>query len=369
MSELRTVLLVDDDPMCRLLNADALRDQYAILEADSGAAAIGLIAEKIPALVLMDISMDGMDGFETCRRMKSEPGMQAVPVVFVSANVSLEDRLAAYEAGGEDFISKPVAPDELRAKVLMTLKNVGERLQLESGAQSAMQVAMTAMSSAGELGVVINLLRQSFSTTDEASLAECLLGGCAEFGLEACLRFKTVNGIYGRNQQGSLTTVESGVLDLLSDGNEHIRSLGRQSAFCYGGLTLLVKNMPMDDPDRAGRLRDHLAMIAEGGEARLRILDANYSLKAREQAQARLSEKAVAALKTIFAKHQQNAEKTGQLLESMLAELELTFPTLGLTEYQEVLVLDQVRLATNQISELYVRGLDIEQHMQTVMEA
>ncbi|BEV73416.1 hypothetical protein THUN1379_28980 [Paludibacterium sp. THUN1379] len=362
MSEIKTILLVDDDPMYRMLTADALTPHYRLLEAESGADALMLAREYVPALVLLDITLADQDGFQVCRQLKQHAALAQVPVVFISANVSLSDRLAAYEAGGEDFIGKPVEPDELRAKVSLTLKNVAERLRLESGARDAMGVAMTAMSSASELGVLLGILRRCFAVSDESGLAACLLSGCAEFGLEACVRLQTSAGVYGRSQQGVLTRVEAGVLDLLSTG-ERIVSLGRQSVFNYGGLTLLIKNMPDQEPDRAGRLRDHLAMLAEGGQACLRMIEAMNQLRVRERARAHFGEQAMAALAEIDATFHRHQSQTEAWLESTLTELQMAFPTLGLTDHQENIVLSLVGSAAERIAGQYAEGLDIAGHL------
>ncbi|WP_215778131.1 PleD family two-component system response regulator [Paludibacterium sp. B53371] len=349
MSEIKTILLVDDDPMYRMLTADALTPHYRLLEAESGADALMLAREYVPALVLLDITLADQDGFQVCRQLKQHAALAQVPVVFISANVSLSDRLAAYEAGGEDFIGKPVEPDELRAKVSLTLKNVAERLRLESGARDAMGVAMTAMSSASELGVLLGILRRCFAVSDES-------------GLAACVRLQTSAGVYGRSQQGVLTRVEAGVLDLLSTG-ERIVSLGRQSVFNYGGLTLLIKNMPDQEPDRAGRLRDHLAMLAEGGQACLRMIEAMNQLRVRERARAHFGEQAMAALAEIDATFHRHQSQTEAWLESTLTELQMAFPTLGLTDHQENIVLSLVGSAAERIAGQYAEGLDIAGHL------
>ncbi|WP_374358249.1 two-component system response regulator [Chitinimonas sp.] len=362
MPDLPTVLVVDDDPLPRLLTTSALKGLYRIVEAMDGEAAVACALAEQPSLVLMDIRMPGIDGYEACRRLKAEPALADVPVVFVSAELNLADRLAAYDAGGEDFIGKPPSPDELRAKVAVTLKNVAERRRLADSVESAFRVAMTAMTSASELGGVISTLKRSFACNDLPALASAVLAGCAEYGLQACIRLQTPDATYGRSQAGPLTPVEAGVLEKLSEG-DRIMSLGRQSAYHYGGLTLLIKNMPVHDAELTGRMRDNLALIAEGCESRLNALQATLALVAREQMHARLYRDAEAALQDIARRHAAHRSQTELVLDNLLNEIEVTFPSLGLTVRQEEVVSTLLRNTATRISALYDEGLDIAGHL------
>lgn len=116
MKQFPTVLIVDDVPEnLRILQEvmDALDCQIAV--ANSGERALELLERTEPCLVLLDVMMGGIDGFETCRRIRSHPIHKDVPVIFVTA---LEDEVSrGFEAGGNDYISKPIRIEEVRARV------------------------------------------------------------------------------------------------------------------------------------------------------------------------------------------------------------------------------------------------------------
>ena len=116
MKQFPTVLIVDDVPEnLRVLQEvmDALDCQIAV--ANSGERALDLLERTEPCLVLLDVMMGGIDGFETCRRIRSHPVHKDVPVIFVTA---LEDEVSrGFEAGGNDYISKPIRIEEVRARV------------------------------------------------------------------------------------------------------------------------------------------------------------------------------------------------------------------------------------------------------------
>jgi len=362
MSDTKTILVVDDDPMVRMLARNALAAEYEVTEASDGQEALMLAQAEPPNLVLMDIKMPNMDGYETCRQFKSHDALQRIPVLFVSSEVELEDRLAAYEAGGEDFIGKPPSAAELRTKVSMALKGVEEKARLERDLADAMEVAMTSMTSVGELGIVIEALRKSVSVPDLGSLAGVILDACSNYGLEACVQLRLGVDIYRANQKGYVTPVEEGVLAKLADG-DRIFALGRQCAFNYGGVTFLVKNLPQENGENSDRYRDLLAIIAEGADARLKVLASEARIKAQELIQSSLFEHARDALASIQMQHVENRGRTEQILNLMLSEMDATFPGLGLSERQETVVSEMLRTAAGKISALYAEGLGIDEHV------
>jgi len=113
-----TVLIVDDDPVIRSAIGTILGDAgYATREADSGAEALRAARSEVPALVLLDVNLPGMCGYEVCRLLRDEFGDQ-FPIVFVSgARTESFDRVAGLLLGANDYISKPFREDELLARV------------------------------------------------------------------------------------------------------------------------------------------------------------------------------------------------------------------------------------------------------------
>lgn len=112
------VLVVDDIlPNVKLLEAKLSGEYYNVLTATNGEEALKKIAEDAPDLVLLDVMMPGMDGFEVCRRIKSNPDMAHIPVVMVTALTDPQERVRGLEAGADDFLSKPVSDLALMARV------------------------------------------------------------------------------------------------------------------------------------------------------------------------------------------------------------------------------------------------------------
>ncbi|MBS1212050.1 MAG: two-component system response regulator, partial [Proteobacteria bacterium] len=113
------ILVVEDTPesmrlLCELLTAAG----YSVREAPDGELALMTCAIKPPDLILLDIRMPGMDGYEVCRRLKADPKTRDVPpIIFISALRETEDKLLGFQAGAVDFISKPFQAEEVLARV------------------------------------------------------------------------------------------------------------------------------------------------------------------------------------------------------------------------------------------------------------
>lgn len=125
------VLVVDDDPSSIHLLLEILKVHYEVSVARDGERALEICERRRPDLVLLDTMLPGLDGFELCRRLKSNPATSEIPVIFVTARETIDDQIKGLEAGAVDFIAKPVhAPLVLaHARAHIALKQHADRLR------------------------------------------------------------------------------------------------------------------------------------------------------------------------------------------------------------------------------------------------
>jgi DNA-binding response OmpR family regulator len=113
-SRKNTILVVDDEPVSLRLLMDILAEEdYQVRPADSGELALASVAAEPPDLILLDVRMKGMNGFEVCRRIKACEEFRQIPVIFISAATEVEERVEGLALGAVDFVSKPFRREEL----------------------------------------------------------------------------------------------------------------------------------------------------------------------------------------------------------------------------------------------------------------
>jgi len=128
------ILIVDDTLENLQLLASILKEVgYKVRPASSGKQAIAAIEHRQPDLILLDIKMPEMDGYEVCRLLKSRPETKAIPIIFISALTDLEDKLKAFQVGGLDYISKPFQFEEVKARVWthLQLKSYQDEMEVK----------------------------------------------------------------------------------------------------------------------------------------------------------------------------------------------------------------------------------------------
>jgi len=143
MKYINLILIVDDQPRGQQTLASLLEPEgYRLVFASNGPEALALAAQMVPDLVLLDVMMPGMDGFEVCRRLRADPTLALIPVVLVTALDDSNARLQGIESGADDFVTKPFNRAELRARVRTITRLNRFRTLLDERQQAAEELAL-----------------------------------------------------------------------------------------------------------------------------------------------------------------------------------------------------------------------------------
>lgn len=366
MSDKPSLLYVEDDPILARLIETALGDDYRVTRVASGEACLDTLAETRPELVVMDVGLPGMDGYETCRRMREMEAGEEVWVVFLSAHDGMVDRLAGYEAGGHDYLVKPVEVAELKRKLAILLADKATLRGLRESASDAFKTAMLAMSSAAELGVVMQALRQGFQAGSYQAVASIVLEATAQFGLEASVQVRGRHGRVSLNALGPCSPLEESVLANLAE-HDRIVDLGSRTAVNFPLLSIIAKNMPREDAERYGRLKDSLAFLVEGLDARVRALDAELGLAREHGLVLRLIER----LGQVLAGYDASCRSCRREYEGIVGDLGHTVvgvvERFNLTEKQRELLEDYVAAALEDVGALSEQRLLLDAQVRQVM--
>ena len=242
------ILVVDDTPQTLQLLVTVLSGaNYAVRPADSGALAMASIEASPPDLILLDVKMPQMSGFEVCRRLKQNPDTQVIPVIFLSGLSDLDDRVQGFQLGAVDFVTKPFQREELLARVKTHLELARLRSHL---AEEVAKKTHALQSAYDELEKATRLKDEFLSTmshelrtplTAVIGLAEVLrtgaYGGMNQEQTEVLEVVETsgrrllrmINDILEYDQlvagQVTLQTMECAVADLVKSAMESVRSV------------------------------------------------------------------------------------------------------------------------------------------------
>ena len=142
------ILVVDDlEPNVKLLEAKLLSEYYTVFTATNGAEALEILKKNKIDIVLLDVMMPGMDGFETCLKIKANPDTTHIPVVMVTALSDTEDRIKGLEAGADEFLTKPIDDTALftRVRSLSRIKAVIDELKLRNNTNTVLGASIIEM--------------------------------------------------------------------------------------------------------------------------------------------------------------------------------------------------------------------------------
>ncbi len=287
--------------------------------------------QDTPDLVLMDVRMPGMDGYECCLKIKENSQFNATPVIFLSAHTDISDKLKGYESGGTDYLTKPCDIQEVVAKIEQNLSLVSE---FDNKLKNAQDFAHLAMSNSGELGVVLQFMESSFECEDQDALAQLLLSTLESYELNACIQLrgnhKTLNACNGRPVVPLEISLMTEVI-----GGEKIIVFGRRVLCTSPNMSLIIKNLPEDEM-LAGRLKDHIVSILNGATACMKSL--NIAGEKERQVVNRIKqtlEDIESTLSSIEVLADQKHKDISDSLAKLNENIHSSFASLSLTEDQE----------------------------------
>jgi putative nucleotidyltransferase with HDIG domain len=185
------ILAVDDTPASlRLLTEILVNEGYNVRSAINGELALHAAVSQPPKLILLDVNMPGMNGFEVCHCLKKEPQLRDVPIIFVSALSEMTEKLKGFEIGGVDYVTKPFQREELLARVHthLTLYNLSHHLEevvderTSSLRESEQQLKRTLLKSVSAVAAMVEL-RDPYTAGHQQRVAKIAVAIANELGL------------------------------------------------------------------------------------------------------------------------------------------------------------------------------------------
>src|SRR5215470_6717743 len=151
------ILLVDDSPAYRRVIQSMLGPRYDFAQAETAEEALARVGPFQPDLVISDLIMPGIDGYELCRRLRAQPALENVPVILLTSKTGDESRIAGLEVGADDYLFKPIRPRELNARVtsLLRLRRATLELEVANGTLKKAQAELVRAEKLASLGQLV----------------------------------------------------------------------------------------------------------------------------------------------------------------------------------------------------------------------
>jgi CheY-like chemotaxis protein len=322
---------VDDDSTTRKIHRAELSSQFDVETANSGEQALQICKKYLPDLVLLDVIMPDMDGYETCKLIRE---FSDIPIIFVTATESLEEHMKAFDVGGDDIILKPVVREILLRKVSLAINRKNEQHKLKSEKNSLHTIAMNFLSAVGENGVLRKFMQASLTCSSPKDLGTHLVEAIKDFGLDNSILIRGDGDITILTSHGEPSTIEKSILEK-SISMGRIFQFKQRLVVNYDRVSVIVTNMPPEDTEQSGRIRDNIAMLVEMTETMCENVDMRQSSMSR-------AEHMQVALQTAY---QETASLNEMrhlaqvdlrlLLQELVDNVEKTYTWLGTSRSQE----------------------------------
>ena len=360
------VLVVDDSMITAESMRQALQLNFEVETLDSGEACLEWLAAggRLPDLILLDIEMGGIDGFETCQRLRAD---HDIPVIFVSAHDELPDLITAFDSGGDDFVVKPFDPKIILLKAQHIVEHHATKMKLVAETESLKSMAMTFLGNIGHTGVLLNFMRSSLDLSNHEQLAQRVLAATADYNIQCHVQIRHADGICSVTPAGAASPLEESVLEK-SAGMGRIFQFSRRLVVNYRSVSIMIIDLPADE-EEAGKLRDNITILAETAEAITETIGMRQESAQRAEAlQAAVGETAdaVETLRELYRKQQTDAHIC---LNDMIENVEKAYVNLGLTDNQEARVSNIVRAGAENTLVLFDVSAEVDKRFAQILDA
>lgn len=277
------LLSVDDEPINQAIVEELFNDKFDVILALSGEECIQNINNTKPDLILLDVSMVGMDGYDTCRQLKKVDETRHIPIIFVSARGSFEDKIKAYDAGGQDYITKPFNHSELEAVIKDTIKS-NQNSASDTNQPTILHQPLHKESTTpaihdfkSDSGIIIQFLRNCNTCTTLNKLSEILIEFCQDRELSCIFQFRTKLESFVFTNQKQVSSLEQLLLAYATD-TEHFFNFSSGTIITYPHISLLIKNMPAENSHYYDQLKRIFEVLVEGVETKVKSLSNEIAL-------------------------------------------------------------------------------------------
>jgi CheY-like chemotaxis protein len=339
---LKRILAVDDEPFNLEIIEEILEElDFELKMVNSGPECLAVVEEFDPQVILLDVSMPQMSGYEVCRKLKENPNTANIIVMFVSARGTVEERMEGYSVGAEDYIVKPFGHEELKLKLQHLHQVLIEKESLEQQVEDATSTAFNAMANSSEMGQIVNYIEHIGSIDNEQELGKALLHCLSSFDLQSNVEFRLDSGVEHFSVTGICSPIVVELFEMLKNKGR-LHEFSSRILVNYEMISLLILNMPEQDPDKHGRIRDHICFLVSVTEQQLKAIITKKELIRQQQQLNDAVGKVHSKFRGLIELLNDNRLNNEAVFKQLQEDLEQRIPTMGLDEDQEVFIYQKV---------------------------
>ncbi len=318
-------------------------------------------------LIIMDFSKGSDEDLDLVEKIKLAGAGDKIPIVVLYGENSTCSSISAFKKGCDDFIDLKTDDKEiaLRCENLIYHKIATDQLQVQ--VQQANEMAFIAMSDTSDLGVNIQFLLDVNNCDNLDEIGMRLLQALNSYGIKASLQLRSEYGIKNMERSGMAKELESILLWEMREGGRYV-DFGKRSVMNYEQVSLLVKNMPVDDPKKYGAIKDNVFSLLQGADARVKALDRMQEIEDQQTMMRSLTQRMQQNMEAIDSGYQEVMKDIAGVVENMADSLNAVIINLALHEEQEKALENIIEYGIQNTTRVFASGLKLDESFKDIVD-
>ncbi|MFP6790005.1 MAG: hypothetical protein VB954_08505 [Thalassolituus sp.] len=344
-----------------------LGKQYELEHVESVDDCIRQVAADDVKLVLLNI-VDNQQPvwLDVCRQLKDTPSVADTPIVILARDSALDSKMAYYDAGCDDYVNSE-SMSELQARLMRVIFNKVANDQLKQQLQQANEMAFIAMSDTSDLGVNVQFLLDVNTCDNLDELGMRVFKSLQSYGINCSLQIRGRHTVKNMEANGMAKEMESVLLQECKDKGRYV-DFGRRSIMNYGSVSLLVKNMPMNDDKKYGAIKDNVFSLLQGADARVKALDNLESLAMESLLVKRMAGQMRDLMKDVDSSYKGVMKDIADVVETMADGVESSIQFLGMDERQELALQKIMETGIVDTNRIFNQGMRMDEGLREFLE-
>jgi len=344
-----------------------LGKQYELEHVESVDDCIRQVAADDVKLVLLNI-VDNLQPvwLNVCRQLKDTPSVTDTPIVILARDSALDSKMAYYDAGCDDYVNSE-SMSELQARLMRVIFNKVANDQLKQQLQQANEMAFIAMSDTSDLGVNVQFLLDVNTCDNLDELGMRVFKSLQSYGINCSLQIRGRHTVKNMEANGMAKEMESVLLQECKDKGRYV-DFGRRSIMNYGSVSLLVKNMPMNDDKKYGAIKDNVFSLLQGADARVKALDNLESLAMESLLVKRMAGQMRDLMKDVDSSYKGVMKDIADVVETMADGVESSIQFLGMDERQELALQNIMETGIVDTNRIFNQGMRMDEGLREFLE-